>query len=287
MSRHQRQKENKKFQFIAIVLITAIATIWLALLGNYVWKQLAPVNQLSDRPAADEASQPVPSAPVPVTPLPADEPPQPPVATSPRPSKPAFTLPDNPPIQTSPPPAGAPPKFNHLPYDQASGNLVEVGTYYDRSELLVDEVAQAFWRMADVAKTAGINLGPISGFRTVGDQRQLFERQISRQNGSEEAAARLSAPPGYSEHHTGYTIDIRDRDEPDTDLKYAMENTQAYQWLRENACQYGFELSFPDNNQQGVSFEPWHWRYIASPTAQQIFANAHQRYPAPTNCSVF
>lgn len=126
------------------------------------------------------------------------------------------------------------------------------------------------------AAQAGIRLIPISGFRSVADQVKLFERQIQRR-GSEENAAKLSAPPGYSEHHTGYALDIGDGNQPAADLKYEFENTAAYQWLRANATHgYGFELSFPENNRQGVSFEPWHWRYVGSSEAGQIFAVAHR-----------
>lgn len=281
-------KANNKFQFIATILIAAIATIWLGLLGNYILKQMTPVNPVSDNPphspvanSAPPNSQPIPANPIPLTPSspPVISPPQ----TTPNPS---FQRPDNPSITTtpSPPQTGGEPKFNHLPYAEATRKLVKVGTYYDREELMVEEAAQAYWNLEDRAKESGINLGPISGFRTIVDQDQLFIRQIGRHNGSEQAAAKLSAPPGYSEHHTGYTIDIRDRDAPETDLKYQLEDTRAYQWLTQNACQYGFEISFPDNNSQGVSFEPWHWRYVGSPTAQRIFDNAHQRYPSTTNC---
>lgn len=284
-------KKDRKFQFLATILIAAIVTIWLGILGNYIWKQMAPVNQLPEQPTEAPSPQPDPSAPIAVTPLPETPPSQ--TVPSPAPTPPTFEIPDNPPVQTlpqTPTPTiesqQAQPRLNHLPYQEARGNLVKVGVYYDRSELMVEEAARAFWAMEDAAKQSGINLGPISGFRTVADQNKLFERQVSKHDGSEEAAARLSAPPGYSEHHTGYTIDIRDRDEDTTDLKYAMENTRAYDWLRNNACNYGFELSFPKKNEQGVSFEPWHWRYIDSPAAQQIFANAHQRYQAPTDCAV-
>ena len=37
------------------------------------------------------------------------------------------------------------------------------------------------------------------------------------------------------------------------------ENTNAYKWLTSHAQDFGFELSFPPNNLQGVSYEPWHW----------------------------
>jgi len=43
-----------------------------------------------------------------------------------------------------------------------------------------------------------------------------------------------------------------------------------------NASRYGFELSFPRNNRQGVTCEPWHWRFVGSPRANEIFNVARQ-----------
>ena len=41
-----------------------------------------------------------------------------------------------------------------------------------------------------------------------------------------------------------------------------------------NARRYGFEQSFPYGNKQGVSFEPWHWRYVGSERAGEVFINS-------------
>jgi D-alanyl-D-alanine carboxypeptidase len=162
--------------------------------------------------------------------------------------------------------------------------LVSIGTYgegaYQREERLERTAADAFDQMAAAAKAEGISLRPISGFRTVADQEKLFERQIQRQ-GSPEAAAQLSAPPGYSEHHTGYALDIGDGSRPATDLKFEFEETLAYQWLVVYAKRYGFELSFSQNNRQGVSFEPWHWRYVESGRAAAIFSVARTLQGTP------
>ncbi|PZO10679.1 MAG: hypothetical protein DCF25_20395 [Leptolyngbya foveolarum] len=88
------------------------------------------------------------------------------------------------------------------------------------------------------------------------------------------AAVKLSASPEHSEHHTGYAIDIGDGDRPDTDLAPQFADTAAYQWLLNNAYIFGFEQSFPQNNAQGLNFEPWHWRYVQSERAMQVFAAA-------------
>jgi zinc D-Ala-D-Ala carboxypeptidase len=170
------------------------------------------------------------------------------------------------------------PLYGHFPYGEASSSRLEgVGEYarddFARSESMDYEAAEVFRQMQAAAKAKGVSLMPISGFRTIEVQASLWERQIGRQ-GSKEAAARLSAPPGHSEHHTGYVLDIADGDYPDDDLKVSFDQTPAFQWLSTNAAKYGFELSFPPNNTQGVSYEPWHWRYIGSDRAQKIFAVA-------------
>lgn len=164
--------------------------------------------------------------------------------------------------------------FGHFPYAEDNlQNLVKVGAYYERPAFLDREAAEAFFQLQSQSQKAGIKLIIISGFRSIADQEKLFQKQIQRR-GSPEAAARLSAPPGFSEHHTGFAMDVGDGNNPSTDLKFTFESTQAYRWLIQNAYLYGFEMSFPRNNTQGVSFEPWHWRYVKSPMASQIFANA-------------
>ena len=185
------------------------------------------------------------------------------------------------------PPPAAPPKtaplnspreFNHLPYKADDpARLQPAGTFargdFERTELLDFEAANAFIIMVNEAKAQGVNLMPISGFRSVAEQQELFTQQTQRY-GSAAAAAKLSAPPEHSEHHTGYAMDIGDSDRPDTDLAPQFADTAAYQWLLNNAYIFGFEQSFPQNNAQGLNFEPWHWRYVQSERAMQIFAPA-------------
>jgi D-alanyl-D-alanine carboxypeptidase len=73
---------------------------------------------------------------------------------------------------------------------------------------------------------------------------------------------------------------VGDGTQPKTDVKFEFETTPAYRWMSTNAKGYGFELSFPDNNVQGVSFEPWHWRFINSGQASAVFSVAHTLRPS-------
>lgn len=168
--------------------------------------------------------------------------------------------------------------YGHLPYQEDDPTRLQtVGLFVRnnsaRRESMDIEAVQAFREMSIAAKASGVSLMPISGFRTIAVQTALFAQQVQRR-GSKKAAAKWSAPPGYSEHHTGYAIDIADQRYPRTDLQISFEGTPAYRWLVANAASYGFELSFPQNNWQGIGYEPWHWRYVGSARAGQTFAAA-------------
>ncbi|MCE2424014.1 MAG: M15 family metallopeptidase [Pseudomonadales bacterium] len=154
-------------------------------------------------------------------------------------------------------------KFGHFAFAETSAALGDAGGYRDTGRVvqLRTEAADAFVAMQAAAQDVGVHLVPISGYRTVGYQDGLFGRAIDRYGTPEEAAVWV-APPGYSEHHTGLAIDIGDLDHPEADVEVSFEATPAFDWLKNNADRFGFELSFPDGNPQGVSYEPWHWRFI-------------------------
>ncbi|NJL20197.1 MAG: D-alanyl-D-alanine carboxypeptidase, partial [Leptolyngbyaceae cyanobacterium SM1_3_5] len=40
---------------------------------------------------------------------------------------------------------------------------------------------------------------------------------------------------------------------------------------------YGFEMSFPHGNPQGVSYEPWHWRFVGDRTSLETFYRARSQ----------
>jgi D-alanyl-D-alanine carboxypeptidase len=134
--------------------------------------------------------------------------------------------------------------------------------------------AQKLQEMVRAARSAGITLIPISGFRSVKDQEQLFFGVGAQRNQVPTERAALSAPPGYSEHHTGYAVDLGDGAVPATNLQTNFDNTKAYQWLQANAARFGFEMSFPKDNVQGVSYEPWHWRYVGDRDSLEMFYRA-------------
>jgi D-alanyl-D-alanine carboxypeptidase len=145
--------------------------------------------------------------------------------------------------------------------------------------------AEKFQAMQQAARSAGVILVPISGFRSVKEQEQLFFGVSAQRNQTPAQRAALSAPPGHSEHHTGYAVDIGDGAAPATNLQANFENTKAYKWLQANAARFSFEISFPENNPQGVSYEPWHWRFVGDRNSLETFYKAKNLKPSPTTQS--
>jgi zinc D-Ala-D-Ala carboxypeptidase len=156
--------------------------------------------------------------------------------------------------------------------EAAENELVIVGEYRQtgRKVKLRADAAAALNNLMTQARGSSVAIIPISGFRTVEYQESLFRKAVAKY-GSEDAAVRWVARPGNSEHHTGLAIDLGDEENPECDADSQFEETRAFNWLQQNAEHFGFELSFPRNNPRGVNYEPWHWRFIGTPEAKQIF----------------
>ncbi|MFN6463364.1 MAG: M15 family metallopeptidase [Nostoc sp. DedVER02] len=169
--------------------------------------------------------------------------------------------------------------LGHFPYPEApQSELVTIST--NRGIRMRKAAAQRFEEMVAAARSAGVTLVPISGFRSVKDQEQLFFGVSAQRNQTPAERAALSAPPGHSEHHTGYAVDIGDGRVPATNLQTNFDNTKAYQWLKANAARFSFEMSFPKDNIQGVSYEPWHWRFVGDRDSLEMFYKARNLKPA-------
>lgn len=120
------------------------------------------------------------------------------------------------------------------------------------------DAAQAWLHMQAAARMDGIELFPASTFRSVFQQATIINERMD--NGrSIKSILRTSAAPGHSEHHTGDAIDIATPGGPGLTRDFA--DTDAFEWLEANADEYCFALSYPEDNDNGLIFEPWHWMY--------------------------
>jgi len=136
-------------------------------------------------------------------------------------------------------------------------DLVSIGPDQAGREQRLELTAAAQWLiMRDTAGREGVVLAVISAFRSFDYQRQIIARKLAAGQ-SVEQILRVSALPGFSEHHSGRAIDIGT---PGcAPLSEAFEQTPAYGWLTQHASEFGFHLSYPRGNPHGIVFEPWHW----------------------------
>jgi D-alanyl-D-alanine carboxypeptidase len=169
--------------------------------------------------------------------------------------------------------SNAAPLLGHLPYQEAPQSELQPVTS-DGSISLRRVAAEKYEEMVADAKADGVTLVPISGFRSISEQERVFFDLKAERGEGITTRAEVSAPPGYSEHHTGYAVDIGDADHPGANLQFDFEDTQAFQWLKQNAAHYNFEMSFPKNNPMGVSYEPWHWRFVGDRSSLETFYRA-------------
>ena len=163
--------------------------------------------------------------------------------------------------------------LGHFPYQEAAyENLIEI-----QPNILVHKgMYNSLKDMKDDAEKDGVYLVFLSGYRSIKLQKQIFYSLKSIRNQIASERARVSAPPGYSEHSTGFAIDIGDAYARETDFEESFENTSAFKWLKNNAAKYHFRLSF-DKKQISVDYEPWHWRYEGSIEALEIFESSNRK----------
>ena len=127
----------------------------------------------------------------------------------------------------------------------------------DGREYLLTPEAAAKWReMSAAALTDGVVIKIGSAFRSVDRQAEIILDKLA-EGLSLAAVLCVSAPPGYSEHHSGRAVDVTtDEGAP---LEPEFEKTRAFRWLSKNAGRFGFVLSYPAGNPHGYEYEPWHW----------------------------
>ena len=185
--------------------------------------------------------------------------------------------------------------LGHLPYAEvARSDLVPALPWFAIGQpcIIHRDAAPDLARMLAAAAFApgvGRSLRGVSCFRTVARQRAVFCRGArAGVCGNPVLRARSVGPPGYSEHATGYAIDFGIRPSAGcADVDACIATTQTGRWLLAHAAEYGFELSFPAGNAQGVTWEPWHWRWVGASIgvpgaarARLVFARARLAYPA-------
>lgn len=131
---------------------------------------------------------------------------------------------------------------------------------YRRPLWLRRSAARGWQRLHRAAAAEGIALDAISGYRSHAYQLGIFERKRARGLAVADIL-QVNAAPGYSEHHSGFALDIGTPGQPPAEESF--EHTAAFAWLQEHAGRFGFQLSYPRDNPHGIVYEPWHWCWRA------------------------
>ena len=156
-------------------------------------------------------------------------------------------------------------RYNPLPEDYTF-DTVDLSNGKQVNELIYDDLQQMF----DDARAAGFEPYVSEGLRTGEEQEKMMQEYIDAyiaDGHTEEDASRLAldyvAQPGTSEHEAGLAVDING------------DKEELYDWLAENAYKYGFILRYPAGKEYltGISFEPWHYRYVGRDYALEIYNN--------------
>ncbi len=146
------------------------------------------------------------------------------------------------------------------------------------SELqLADFICTRMSEMFDafLAETGDNSYLITSGWRSYEEQVETVAEMIAKY-GSEEEAMKYTAPPGYSEHHTGMAFDtyifVKDGDKTATYKPGAADMPPLYNWIYENCARFGFIKRYDEEKSgiTGYSGESWHFRYVGKPHAALI-----------------
>lgn len=123
------------------------------------------------------------------------------------------------------------------------------------------------------AKKAGLTLTLTAAFRSIDEQRELFLERLEP-SPSDVASGKAdlqvnetlktTAPPGYSRHHNGFTIDIACGQIGGL----AFLQTDCFDWLSKDnfmqAKEFGWIPSYPDGiNSVGPEPEPWEYVWVS------------------------
>jgi len=123
-------------------------------------------------------------------------------------------------------------------------------------------------KLLERVRSDGIELQVASAFRSFDTQASLkAEYKVIYGAGT---ANQFSAEQGYSEHQLGTSVDFTTPAIGGVSLEF--QTSPAYEWLKKNAYQYGFVLSYPEENSY-YKFEPWHWRFVGVELASRLYSD--------------
>ena len=136
----------------------------------------------------------------------------------------------------------------------------------ENEEMMIKkDILNSYQNLYTDALKNGFQLYIFSSYRDYNKQYHLYYN-VNNQN--DEYVAR----PGFSEHQSGYALDI-------STLNHGLTNnfqySDEYKWLIENSYKYGFILRYPEEKENitGYKYEPWHFRFVGEDIAEFLYKN--------------
>jgi LAS superfamily LD-carboxypeptidase LdcB len=158
-------------------------------------------------------------------------------------------------------------KHNALrPVTYVPSGLVVPHVTYPNGQRLRSTAAAALTTMFSAARSEGAGTMAIaSGYRSYATQRSVYAHRVST-NGKA-YADKWIARPGYSEHQSGLSLDIKPVGNRSCSVHNCIGSTPQGAWLRGNAWRFGFVLRYESGytGVTGYNSEPWHFRYVGVP----------------------
>ena len=158
-----------------------------------------------------------------------------------------------------------------LPSSYVPPDLVDTGKAGLNGGHLIRSVAVAdLAAMVAAAEADGARLAVQSSYRSYSSQVLTFNGWV-HQVGMD-AALRVSARAGHSEHQLGTAIDFRAVSGPSPWSIPDWAVTTEGAWLSVNSWRFGWILSYPRGTStvSCYNYEPWHFRYVGREIAQAI-----------------
>ena len=151
-------------------------------------------------------------------------------------------------------------KYHYLDANYEAADIVSISDWYAyKGHKANKEVYEQYKKMWKDANKEGLVFLVNSSFRTLEQQQKEYN------SFGDDYASR----PGFSEHQTGFALDIVKDGSNGNDF----EDTDEFKWLSENSYKYGFILRYPKNKENitGYSFESWHYRYLGVELATKVY----------------
>lgn len=155
-------------------------------------------------------------------------------------------------------------------------NLISVNA----DHTLQQKAAVAWQNLRNNAKKDGINLEVVEGYRSADDQAEIFKSRLGNISESSITSRtadnavlkvlKTTAPPGYSRHHSGYTIDLKCINQPGQKF----EDSVCFDWISKgnylNAKKSGWIPSYPEGiKNQGPDPEAWEYVWVGTDSLRE------------------